>query len=150
MDEVAAFAGDIAQLQECLTQYRDFLEDQRAETIKNQFREFSNSLGIVASSETINSLFHNFEDVTGLLDNADIPIQDRILKTLESDFVQQVLTLKTAARESELRRMTFDLSEFIRNIPTADNDTQWIQNLMATALKTLASEVSLQIGRAHV
>lgn len=144
MDEVAAFVGDIAQLQECLTQYRDFLEDQRAETIKNQFREFSNSLGIVASPKTINSLFHNFEDVTGLLDNSDIPIQDRILKTLESDFVQQVLTLKTAARESELRRMTFDLSEFIRNIPTADNDAQWIQNLMATSLKTLASEVSLQ------
>ena len=82
--------------------------------------------------------------MTGVLDDSDLSIQNRILKTLESDFVQQVLTLKTAARESELRRMTSDLTEFIRNIPTADNYSQWIQNLMAKSLKTLASEVSLQ------
>ena len=44
--------------------------------------------------------------------------------------MQQVLTLKTAARESELRRMTSDLSEFIQRIPTADTDAQFIQNLM--------------------
>jgi hypothetical protein len=144
MEELTAFVADIAQLQESLTQYKVFLESQRAETIKNQFREFSNSLGIVASPKIINSLFNNFEDVTGVLDDSDLSIQNRILKTLESDFVQQVLTLKTAARESELRRMTSDLSEFIRNIPTADNDSQWIQNLMAKSLKTLASEVSLQ------
>ena len=66
------------------------------------------------------------------------------MKTLDSDFVAEVLSLKTAARESELRRMTSDLSEFIRNIPTADTDAQFIKNLMATSLKTLSSEVSLE------
>ena len=52
--------------------------------------------------------------------------------------------MKTAARESELRRMTSDLSDFIRDIPASSNDKQFIQNLMAKSLKTLSSEVSLQ------
>jgi len=40
--------------------------------------------------------------------------------------------------------MTSDLSEFIQRIPTADTDSQFIQNLMAKSLKTLSSEVALQ------
>ena len=139
-----AFVKDLSQLKESLSQYQGLLEQQREATIKSQFRDFSKSLGIVATAETINSLFHNFEDVNETLENGELLLKDRIIKTLDSDFVQQVLTLKTAARESELRRMTNDLSNFIRDVPTADNDSQFIQNLMAKSLATLATEVSLQ------
>ena len=130
-----------------MNQYQGLLERQREATIKSQFRDFSQSLGIVATGETINSLFQNFEQVNETLENGELLLKDRIIQTLDSDFVQQVLTLKTAARESELRRMTSDLSEFIRDVPTADNDSQFIQNLMAKSLKTLAQEVSLQTPR---
>ncbi len=139
-----AFVKDLSQLKESLSQYQGLLEQQREATIKSQFRDFSKSLGIVATADTINSLFHNFEDVNETLENGELLLKDRIIKTLDSDFVQQVLTLKTAARESELRRMTNDLSNFIRDVPTADNDSQFIQNLMAKSLATLATEVSLQ------
>ncbi len=144
MDEMLAFVKDLSQLKESLSQYQGLLEQQREATIKSQFRDFSKSLGIVATADTINSLFHNFEDVNETLENGELLLKDRIIKTLDSDFVQQVLTLKTAARESELRRMTNDLSNFIRDVPTADNDSQFIQNLMAKSLATLATEVSLQ------
>ncbi len=139
-----AFVKDLSQLKESLSQYQGLLEQQREATIKSQFRDFSKSLGIVATADTINSLFHNFEDVNETLEDGELLLKDRIIKTLDSDFVQQVLTLKTAARESELRRMTNDLSNFIRDVPTADNDSQFIQNLMAKSLATLATEVSLQ------
>ncbi len=139
-----AFVKDLSQLKESLSQYQGLLEQQREATIKSQFRDFSDSLGIVATADTINSLFHNFEDVNETLEDSELVLKDRIIKTLDSDFVQQVLTLKTAARESELRRMTNDLSNFIRDVPTADNDSQFIQNLMAKSLATLATEVSLQ------
>ncbi len=144
MDEMLAFVKDLSQLKESLSQYQGLLEQQREATIKSQFRDFSDSLGIVATADTINSLFHNFEDVNETLEDSELVLKDRIIKTLDSDFVQQVLTLKTAARESELRRMTNDLSNFIRDVPTADNDSQFIQNLMAKSLATLATEVSLQ------
>ncbi|HCX21317.1 MAG TPA: hypothetical protein DHN29_05340 [Cytophagales bacterium] len=144
MEGFAELIENLSQMKESLNQYQTFLENEREQTIKTQFREFSQSLGITATPETINALFQNFEQVTALLEDKSIKLQDRIIETLNSLFVQQVLTLKTAARESELRRMTSDLSEFIRDVPTADNDSQFIQNLMAKSLKTLAQEVSLQ------
>jgi hypothetical protein len=144
MTDLSELVKNLSQMQNSLHEYRGFLETQRENTIKSQFKEFSQSLGIDSSSETIESLFESFEQVTEILDESDLPLRERILKTLDSDFVAEVLSLKTAARESELRRMTSDLSEFIRNIPTADTDAQFIQNLMATSLKTLSSEVSLE------
>tara|TARA_R110000751_G_scaffold185283_4_gene291708 strand:- start:1498 stop:2010 length:513 start_codon:yes stop_codon:yes gene_type:complete len=144
MEGFAELVENLSQMKESLNQYQTFLVNEREQTIKTQFREFSESLGIVASPETINELFNHFEEVTDLLDNRSLRLQDRIIQTLDSKFVQQVLTLKTAARESELRRMTSDLSEFIQRIPTADTDAQFIQNLMAKSLKTLSSEVALQ------
>jgi hypothetical protein len=144
MAELSDLVKNLTEMQESLHQYRGFLETQRENTIKSQFQQFSESLGIVATPETIEKLFEGFEQVTAILEEGELSLRDRILKTLESSFVEQVLTLKTAARESELRRMTSDLSEFIRNIPTASNDKQFIQNLMATSLKTLSTEVSLE------
>tara|TARA_R110000868_G_scaffold229468_1_gene482555 strand:+ start:3096 stop:3608 length:513 start_codon:yes stop_codon:yes gene_type:complete len=144
MTDLSELVKNLSQMQNSLHEYRGFLETQRENTIKSQFQEFSQSLGIDSSSETIESLFESFEQVTEILDESELPLRERILKTLDSDFVAEVLSLKTAARESELRRMTSDLSEFIRNIPTADTDAQFIQNLMATSLETLSSEVSLE------
>ena len=142
--DISNLVADLSTFKESLSQFQSHLESQRAATIKGQFREFSQSLGIVADTETINNLFESFEDISSTLEDNQLKLRDRILKTLDSQFVAQILTLKTAARESELRRMTSDLSDFIRDIPATSNDSQFIQNLMAKSLKTLATEASLQ------
>jgi|TARA_B100000085_G_C18415015_1_gene460237 hypothetical protein len=142
--DISNLVADLSTFKESLSQFQSHLESQRAATIKGQFREFSQSLGIVADAETINNLFESFEDISSTLEDNQLKLRDRILKTLDSQFVAQILTLKTAARESELRRMTSDLSDFIRDIPATSNDSQFIQNLMAKSLKTLATEASLQ------
>lgn len=144
MVELSDLVSNLTEMQKSLHDYRGFLETQRENTIKSQFQEFSESLGIVSTPETIENLFESFEQVTEILESGDMTLRDRILKTLDSEFVSEVLTMKTAARESELRRMTSDLSEFIRDIPTASTDAQFIQNLMAKSLKTLSTEVSLE------
>ncbi len=142
--DISNLVADLSTFKESLSQFQSHLESQRAATIKGQFREFSQSLGIVADADTINNLFESFEDISSTLEDNQLKLRDRILKTLDSQFVAQILTLKTAARESELRRMTSDLSDFIRDIPATSNDSQFIQNLMAKSLKTLATEASLQ------
>ena len=142
--DISNLVADLSTFKESLSQFQSHLESQRAATIKGQFREFSQSLGIVADADTINNLFESFEDISSTLEDNQLRLRDRILKTLDSQFVAQILTLKTAARESELRRMTSDLSDFIRDIPATSNDSQFIQNLMAKSLKTLATEASLQ------
>jgi len=97
MEGFTELIENLSQMKESLSQYQTFLENEREQTIKTQFREFSESLGITATPETIHQLFQNFEEVTSLLEDKSIKLQDRIIETLNSQFVQQVLTLKTAA-----------------------------------------------------
>ena len=94
MTDFANLIENLSLMKDSLNQYQTFLENEREETIKTQFREFSQSLGITATPEIINTLFQNFEQVTILLEDKSVKLQDRIIDTLNSPFVHQVLTLK--------------------------------------------------------
>ena len=72
MEGFTELIENLSQMKESLSQYQTFLENEREQTIKTQFREFSQSLGITATPETINQLFHNFEEVTSVLEDKSI------------------------------------------------------------------------------
>ena len=74
MTDLSELVKNLSQMQNSLHEYRGFLETQRENTIKSQFQEFSQSLGIDSSSETIESLFESFEQVTEILDESDLPL----------------------------------------------------------------------------
>lgn len=93
--------------------------------------------------EDIDSLYGSFDAIVSSLDAEQVSLRDKILSTLESDFITQVLSLKTAARESEMRRMTTELSDFIRKVPATGDDSQFLHNLLATSLDTLAAQASI-------
>ena len=57
--DISNLVADLSTFKESLSQFQSHLESQRAATIKGQFREFSQSLGIVADAETINNLFES-------------------------------------------------------------------------------------------
>lgn len=136
---------NLSTLRDSLSTYQQFLELQRAQTIKQQFREFTESMGISASPEQIESLYQSFDAIVSSLDSeTELTLQDKILNTLESPFIIQVLSLKTAARESEMRRMTQHLSEFIRKVPATGDDSQFLHDLLATSLDTLAEQAEFQ------
>lgn len=136
---------NLSAMRESLLTYQSFLELQRAQTIKQQFREFTKSMGIEASPQQIESLYESFDTIVSSLDqNTELTLQDKILNTLESPFIIQVLSLKTAARESEMRRMTQHLSEFIRKVPATGDDSQFLHYLLATSLDTLADQAEFQ------
>jgi len=137
---------NLSAMRESLSTYQSFLELQREQTIKQQFREFTESMGIEASPQQIESLYESFDTIVSSLDaeNSALTLQDKILNTLESPFIIQVLSLKTAARESEMRRMTQHLSDFIRKVPATGDDSQFLHNLLATSLDTLADQAEFQ------
>lgn len=136
---------NLSAMRESLSTYQSFLELQREQTIKQQFREFTESMGIEASPQQIESLYESFDTIVSSLDqNTELTLQDKILNTLESPFIIQVLSLKTAARESEMRRMTQHLSDFIRKVPATGDDSQFLHNLLATSLDTLADQAEFQ------
>lgn len=134
---------NLSVMRDSLSAYQKFLETQRAQTIKQQFREFTESLGISATAEDINGLYESFETIVSSLDDQDLSLRDKILRTLDSPFITSVLSLKTAARESEMRRMTQHLSDFIRKVPATGDDSQFLHNLLATSLDTLATEATM-------
>lgn len=80
MVELSDLVSNLTEMQKSLHDYRGFLETQRENTIKSQFQEFSESLGIVATPETIENLFESFEQVTEILESGDMTLRDRILK----------------------------------------------------------------------
>ena len=47
---------NLSAMRDSLSAYQNFLETQREQTIKQQFRQFTDSLGISATVEDINSL----------------------------------------------------------------------------------------------
>lgn len=134
---------NLSTMRDSLAAYQKFLETQREQTIKQQFRQFTESLGISATVDDINGLYGSFDAIVSSLDAEGVTLRDKILSTLESDFITRVLSLKTAARESEMRRMTTELSEFIRKVPATGDDSQFLHNLLATSLDTLAAETSI-------
>ena len=134
---------NLTAMRDSLSAYQNFLETQREQTIKQQFRQFTDSLGISATVDDINSLYGSFDAIVSSLDSEQVSLRDKILSTLESDFITQVLSLKTAARESEMRRMTTELSDFIRKVPATGDDSQFLHNLLATSLDTLAAQASI-------
>lgn len=136
---------NLSAMRDSLSIYQSFLELQRAQTIKQQFREFTESMGIEANPQQIESLYESFDAIVSSLDeDTELTLQDKILNTLESPFIIQILSLKTAARESEMRRMTQHLSEFIRKVPATGDDSQFLHDLLATSLDTLADQAEFQ------
>jgi hypothetical protein len=136
---------NLSAMRDSLSTYQSFLELQRAQTIKQQFREFTESMGIEANPQQIESLYESFDAIVSSLDeDTELTLQDKILNTLESPFIIQILSLKTAARESEMRRMTQHLSEFIRKVPATGDDSQFLHDLLATSLDTLADQAEFQ------
>ena len=136
---------NLSAMRDSLSAYQKFLESQRAQTIKQQFREFTESMGISATPTQIESLYESFNTIVSSLDqDSNLSLQDKILSTLESPFIHQILSLKTAARESEMRRMTQHLSEFIRKVPATGDDSQFLHDLLATSLDTLAEHAEFQ------
>ena len=59
MVELSDLVSNLTEMQKSLHDYRGFLETQRENTIKSQFQEFSESLGIVSTPETIENLFES-------------------------------------------------------------------------------------------
>ena len=136
---------NLSAMRDSLSTYQSFLELQRAQTIKQQFREFTESMGIEANPQQIESLYESFDAIVSSLDeDTELTLQDKILNTLESPFIIQILSLKTAARESEMRRMTQHLSDFIRKVPATGDDSQFLHDLLATSLDTLADQAEFQ------
>jgi len=131
-----------------LTRYKDLLEMEREVTLKRQFKRFMNIIGI-EDQRVVDNYFPSFRNTLEVMDNKDLSTKQRLISIVESEFLFDIMRLKTTSRERELRRVTKELSTFISQaaLDTQDEDTLFAQRLLANTLRMVAIEIEPKENR---
>ena len=131
-----------------LTRYKDLLEMEREVTLKRQFKRFMNIIGI-EDQRVVDNYFPSFRNTLEVMDNKDLSTKQRLISIVESEFLFDIMRLKTTSRERELRRVTKELSTFISQaaLDTQDEDTLFAQRLLANTLRIVAIEIEPKENR---
>ncbi len=139
---------DLLKQKNTLTRYKDLLEMEREVTLKRQFKRFMNIIGI-EDQKVVDNYFPSFRNTLVVMDNEDLSTKQRLISIVESEFLFDIMRLKTTSRERELRRVTKELSTFISKaaLDTQDEDTLFAQRLLSNTLRVVATEIEPKENR---
>ena len=131
-----------------LTRYKDLLEMEREVTLKRQFKRFMNIIGI-EDQRVVDNYFPSFRNTLVVMDDENLTTKQRLISIVESEFLFDIMRLKTTSRERELRRVTKELSTFISKaaLDTKDEDTLFAQRLLSNTLRIVATEIEPKENR---
>lgn len=131
-----------------LDRYKDLLEMEREVTLKRQFKRFMNIIGI-EDQRVVDTYFPSFRNTLVVMDNEKLSTKERLISIVESEFLFDIMRLKTTSRERELRRVTKELSTFISKaaLDTQDEDTLFAQRLLSNTLRVVATEIEPKENR---
>ena len=119
--------------------YNNLLYMEENNTIKYQFNNFTNEY---LSTPQHDELYGDFMKFIDTLDDNDLEINQKVLCIVKSPFFEKVLTFKNNAREKELRRLTINLSDFIRDLGhNRGNVSTHPQNIVSRIIKDIANEI---------
>ncbi len=139
---------DLLKQKNTLSRYKDLLEMEREVTLKRQFKRFMNIIGI-EDQKVVDNYFPSFRNTLVVMDNEDLSTKQRLISIVESEFLFDIMRLKTTSRERELRRVTKELSTFISKaaLDTQDEDTLFAQRLLSNTLRVVATEIEPKENR---
>jgi|TARA_B100000902_G_scaffold185906_1_gene178289 hypothetical protein len=131
---------DLEKMKAMLDSYKVLLEQEKQAALKQHFIDFMAQLGIT-EADKLNQLEKSFFELIDILDFDD-SLQSRLQGMARSTFIWDVLQHKTSAKERELRRLTDDICNFIAGASQgAENEQQFLQNLLANSLRQVAESV---------
>jgi hypothetical protein len=139
---------DLLRQKNTLDRYKDLLEMEREVTLKRQFKRFMNIIGI-DDQKVVDNYFPSFRNTLVVMDNENLSTKERLISIVESEFLFDIMRLKTTSRERELRRVTKELSTFISKaaLDTQDEDTLFAQRLLSNTLRVVATEIEPKENR---
>ncbi len=139
---------DLLTQRNTLSRYKDLLEMEREVTLKRQFKRFMNMIGI-DDQKVVDNYFPSFRNTLVVMDNENLSTKERLISIVESEFLFDIMRLKTTSRERELRRVTKELSTFISKaaLDTQDEDTLFAQRLLSNTLRVVATEIEPKENR---
>lgn len=126
-------------MKDTLVGYRNMIERERSEALEARFVEFTERMGIDPNLDGLRDQFVRMMDIIG---DDERPAKDRIASAIESDFLYSILSARTGATHREMRTLTRELASFVGKAARgADNEQQFVQNLLSGALRDLADAV---------
>jgi len=139
---------DLLRQKNTLDRYKDLLEMEREVTLKRQFKRFMHIIGI-DDQKVVDNYFPSFRNTLVVMDNENLSTKERLISIVESEFLFDIMRLKTTSRERELRRVTKELSTFISKaaLDTQDEDTLFAQRLLSNTLRVVATEIEPKENR---
>jgi hypothetical protein len=147
-DQAVLSLSKLLEQKDTLMKYKDLLEMEREVTLKRQFARFMNTIGI-SEDRIIDEYYPRFRSTVSVVEEDDKSIKDRMIHIVESDFLFDLMRLKTASRERELRRITKELSSFMTSaaIEAGDEDSLFLQRLLSRSLASVANEIDPKENR---
>lgn len=147
-DQAVLSLSKLLEQKDTLMKYKDLLEMEREVTLKRQFARFMNTIGI-SEDRIIDEYYPRFRSTVSVVEEDDKSIKDRMVHIVESDFLFDLMRLKTASRERELRRITKELSSFMTSaaIEAGDEDSLFLQRLLSRSLASVANEIDPKENR---
>ncbi len=122
-----------------LQKYNTLLYKEENNTIKYQFNNFTTEY---LSTPQNDELYIDFMQFIDTLDDGDLEINKKVLLIVKSPFFEKVLTFKNNAREKELRRLTINLSDFIRDLGhNRANVSTHPQTVVSKIIKEIANDI---------
>ena len=139
---------DLLRQKNTLDRYKDLLVMEREVTLKRQFKRFMHIIGI-DDQKVVDNYFPSFRNTLVVMDNENLSTKERLISIVESEFLFDIMRLKTTSRERELRRVTKELSTFISKaaLDTQDEDTLFAQRLLSNTLRVVATEIEPKENR---
>jgi hypothetical protein len=130
---------DLEAMKTMLNTYKQLLEQEKQAALNQHFEDFMQQLAINDPEKSL--LRTSFFALIDILDSEG-SLQERTQRMAKSDFIWDVLQLKTSAKERELRRITDEICDFIAGASQgAENEGQFIQNLLARSLREVATSI---------
>jgi|TARA_B110000285_G_scaffold68748_1_gene79053 hypothetical protein len=131
---------ELEEMRDMLGAYKQLLEREKQMALEQHFQGFMGQLKI-DNIELKTELKTQFSSLIDLLEEK-IPMDQRMLAVINSPFIWNVMQHKTSAKERELRRLTDEISSFIKGASQgAQNEQQFVQNLLANSLKEVAKSI---------
>ena len=129
----------LRSMKESLVGYRDLIQRERADALETQFLDFMSRVGVDPDTVGIRESFSRIMDIVG---DDSLQSKDRISAAIESDFLYSILGARSGASHREMRMLTRELSGFVSAAARdADDEQQFVQNLLSGALRDLADAV---------
>lgn len=131
---------ELEKMRDMLGAYRDLLEREKQMALTQHFEAFMEQLKI-EDSQLKSQLKGDFSSLIDIMEK-ELTMDERMLEVVNSPFIWAVMQYKTSAKERELRRLTDEISKFIRGASQgAKTEQQFVQNLLARSLKQVAESI---------